>query len=204
MKKKFFQSALAATVLAFSVTACGAFDAGPLPENIVGDEPGELQAKIGELLAQAGTDSTKVEFAEISSSFRYRPEDNTANVAVQLVSPKDKNKLEQFSWNDMKDRRNLYEQAELTVSAELGTELVDTYEGYKDLLFTYADAAVYLNNLPTYCKEALEACGYKDEGYVSSFSLEKSGATISVSHQKGGASRTFRIAEDGRHIIVAD
>ncbi len=43
----------------------------PLPEDIVGDTPGELQSKIGDLLDQAGTDSTKVEFAEITSTHSF-------------------------------------------------------------------------------------------------------------------------------------
>lgn len=204
MKTLNFKSAFPAVLLALSAASCNVMDPGPLPENIVGDEPGELQAKLGELMAQAGTDSTKVEFAEITSTFRYRPDDNTAHVSVQLVSPKDKNKLEQFSWNDMKDRRNVYEQAELTVSTSLGSDLVDTYEGYKEMLFTYKDAAVYLNNLPAYCKEALEASGYKDEGYVSSFQMETRGVSISVTHKKGGMSKTYRIADDGQHIVVSD
>ncbi len=68
----------------------------PLHENIVGDTPGELQAKIGDILSQAGTDSTKVEFAEITTSFIYKPGDHIANVKIQIVSPSDKNKMEEY------------------------------------------------------------------------------------------------------------
>ena len=37
------------------------------------------------------------------------------------------------------------------------------------MLFTYNDIKTYLNNLPGYCKEALEASGYKDKGYIDNF-----------------------------------
>ena len=75
--KKFFRSVFAVSTLSMLMTSCSFLNPGPVPEDIIGDQPGELQAKINELLDQAGTDSTKVEFAEISSSFLYNPGDNT-------------------------------------------------------------------------------------------------------------------------------
>ena len=116
MKKLLSASILAASMLSLSITSCDNLKPAPVPDDIVGDTPGELKAKINELLEQAGTDSTKVEFAEIASNFQYKPGDNNANVHVQIVSPEDKNKMLQYSWSDMKDRRNTYEQFELTVS----------------------------------------------------------------------------------------
>ena len=79
MEKSLFKTALAASLLALSMTSCNILNPGPVPENIVGDEPGELQAKIGELLEKAGTDSAKVEFAEIYTSFINQQNDNIAN-----------------------------------------------------------------------------------------------------------------------------
>ena len=145
--KKFFRSVLAVSTLTMLMTSCSFLNPGPVPEDIIGDQPGELQAKINELLDQAGTDSTKVEFAEISSSFLYSPGDNTANVHVQIISPDDKNKMVQYSWSDMKDRRNMCEKFDLTVSTFLDNDVVDSYDGYKEMLFTYDDARKYLNNL---------------------------------------------------------
>lgn len=109
MKKTLIKTLLAAPLLALSATSCNMMNPGPLPEDIVGDTPGELQSKIGDLLDQAGTDSTRVEFAEITSTFLYKPGDNTAHVSIQIISPDDKNQMEQYDWNDMKDRRNMYE-----------------------------------------------------------------------------------------------
>ena len=129
MEKSLFKTALAASLLALSMTSCNILNPGPVPENIVGDEPGELQAKIGELLEKAGTDSAKVEFAEIYTSFINQQNDNIANAHVQIVSPDDKDKMVQYSWSDMKDRRNMYERFELTVATHLDNDVVDTYEG---------------------------------------------------------------------------
>lgn len=201
MEKTLLKNTLAIFALALSFTSC---NTGPVPEDIVGDVPGELQGKIGELLGQAGTDSAKVEFAEISSMFTYRPGDNFANVEVKIVSPEDKDKMVQYGWSDMKDRRNMYEKSYLTVSTALGSDLVDTYDGYKDMLFTYGDARKYLDNLPAYCKEALEASGYKDKGYVSSFSISVDDAVISVKHKDANLFKTYRISEDGSHIVVPE
>lgn len=139
MKKTLIKTLLAAPLLALSATSCNMMNPGPLPEDIVGDTPGELQSKIGDLLDQAGTDSTRVEFAEITSTFLYKPGDNTAHVSIQIISPDDKNQMEQYDWNDMKDRRNMYEKYDLTVSTMVSSDVVDSYEGYKDMLFTYND-----------------------------------------------------------------
>jgi len=125
-------------------------------------------------------------------------------VQVQIVSPKDKDKMEQFDWTDMKDRRNHYERFDLAVSTFLDSDAVDTYEGYKEMLFTYADASKYLNNLPALCKEALEASGYKDKGYVDNFTLSADRAFISVKNKEGGFSKTYDISADGAHIVKPD
>ncbi|WP_300935449.1 hypothetical protein [uncultured Muribaculum sp.] len=204
MEKSLFKTALAASLLALSMTSCNILNPGPVPENIVGDEPGELQAKIGELLEKAGTDSAKVEFAEIYTSFINQQNDNIANAHVQIVSPDDKDKMVQYSWSDMKDRRNMYERFELTVATHLDNDVVDTYEGYKDMLFNYGDIKVYLENLPTYCKEALEASGYKDKGYICDFMISKDDVNIGVKHKDGGFSKTYKISNDGQHIVVPE
>ena len=70
MKKVLIKSLCAIFLASMSAASCQMLNPGPLPEDIVGDTPGELQAKIGDILAQAGTDSTKVEFAEIRSEER--------------------------------------------------------------------------------------------------------------------------------------
>lgn len=204
MKKTLIKTLLAAPLLVLSATSCNMMNPGPLPEDIVGDTPGELQSKIGDLLDQAGTDSTRVEFAEITSTFLYKPGDNTAHVSIQIISPDDKNQMVQYDWNDMKDRRNMYEKYDLTVSTMVSSDVVDSYEGYKDMLFTYNDIKTYLNNLPGYCKEALEASGYKDKGYVDNFTISHDRAIISVKHKDGGFSKTYEISQDGKGIVIPE
>lgn len=205
MKYNFLKTTIVSSLAAWMFSACGSFNPGPVPEDITGDTPGELQAKIADLLKQAGSDSSKVEFAEITSMFQFRPGDNFSHVSIQIVSPEDKDKMVQYDWTDMKDRRNVYEVRGLTVSSNLGTDVIDTYDGYKDMLFSYEDARPYLTNLPAYCKEALEASGYKDKGYISSFTIDVEGANIGVSHKDASTiSKTFRISADKLHIEKHD
>ena len=202
MKKVLIKSLCAIFLALMPAASCQMLNPGPLPEDIVGDTPGELQAKIGDILAQAGTDSTKVEFAEITTSFIYIPGDHIANVKIQIVSPSDKNKMEEYLWTDMKDRRNMCEKFDLIVSTRLESDLIDTYEGYKDILFTYNDIKPYLDKLPLYCNEALEASGYKENAYIDNFTISKDDIYISVKHKDGNISKTYRISPDGSGIVI--
>ena len=193
-------------IASFAMASCSFLNPGPLPEVIIGQNAGELRTKICELMDMAGTDSTQVEFAKIQTYFLYRPDDNTASTAIQIVSPEDKNKMMEYSWTDMKDRRNWREASELVVSTRFDDDVIATYDGFKDMLFSYDDIRIYLDNLPTYCKEALEASGYKDKGYISYFTIDKSsGAEVTVSYKDDTSlSKTYSIAPDGKHIIIPD
>lgn len=200
MKHKNFAEIIAASFFTAALTSCNFLNPGPVPENIVGDTPGELRDKIVEVLKVAGTDTSSVEFAEVKTNFLYRPGDNTADIALSIVSPDDKDKLVQYTWSDMKDRRNVYDCFDLAVTT-FGNDVIDSYEGFKDMIFTYSDIRPFLDNLPVYCKEALEASGYGDNGYVSMFSIEMGRIFISVSHKdKSTISKTYDISEDGMHI----
>ena len=172
MKKVLIKSLCAIFLASMSAASCQMLNPGPLPEDIVGDTPGELQAKIGDILAQAGTDSTKVEFAEITTSFIYKPGDHIANVKIQIVSPSDKNKMEEYLWTDMKDRRNMCEKFDLIVSTRLESDLIDTYEGYKE------------------------------NAYIDNFTISKDDMYISVKHKDGNISKTYRISPDGSGIVI--
>ena len=88
MKKLLSASILAASMLSLSITSCDNLKPAPVPDDIVGDTPGELKAKINELLEQAGTDSTKVEFAEIASNFQYSPATIMPTYTYRLYRPK--------------------------------------------------------------------------------------------------------------------
>ena len=80
--------------------------------------------------------------------------------------------------------------------------VIDTYDGFKDMLFTYNDVSKLVENLPVFCKEALEASGYGEEGYVRSYQIEKGDAFITVGHKSSNMlTKSYHIAEDGEHII---
>ncbi len=102
----------------------------------------------------------------------------------------------------MKDRRNMCEKFDLIVSTRLESDLIDTYEGYKDMLFTYNDIKPYLDKLPLYCNEALEASGYKENAYIDNFTISKDDMYISVKHKDGNISKTYRISPDGSGIVI--
>ena len=54
-------------------------------------------------------------------------------------------------------------------------------------------------------KEALEASGYGEDGYVRSYQIEKGDAFIMVGHKSSNMlSKTYHVAEDGEHIIVKE
>ena len=205
MKTRFFTEGLGLAIVSLATASCSFLNPGPLPEAIVGQNAGELKAKVCELMDMADTDSTKVEFAKIDTDFLYRPNDNTASVSIQIVSPEDKNKMMEYKWLDMDGRRNLKEINELVVSTHFDNDVIDTYDGFKEMLFTYDDIRVYLDNLPTYCKEAIEASGYKDKAFISNFSIEKDESLITVNYKDDTSlSKTYSIDPEGKHIVIPD
>lgn len=206
MKTTNWNKLIAPVILSLGLSACSFLNPGALPKALVGEQPNELRAKVNELMELAGTDSVKAELASVNTTFIYNPNGGSATVHLHMIDPEDKNKMKEYAWRDTDGRRNLKEINELVVSTWPDNDIVDTYEGYKDMLFSYEDIRMYLDNLPVYCKEALEASGYKDKGYVSSFSFDKrTGALIYVTHkEKSTLSKWYKIAPDGKHIIIPD
>lgn len=201
MITRLFKKIFTIATIAATAAACST-NSGPVSDTIIGEKQSELKNKVAELMETAGTDSSKVEFAQIRTSIVLRPNDNTTVVSIQIINPKDNDKMEEFQWSDNKDRRNHTENLGITVSESLSGDVIDEYEGYKDMLFDYGYASKFINKMPEYCKEALEASGYKDKGYVKSFSIEVDGAMISVGNKDSNTtSKTYRIDEEGNHII---
>lgn len=205
MKTRHLTKATALAIVFLAMSSCNFLNPGPLPEALMGQNAGELKAKVCELMDMAGTDSTQVEFAEINTYFLYRPNDNLASAYIQIVSPEDKNKMMEYTWTDMNGRRNMKEANELVVSTRLDNDVIDTYDGFKEMLFTYDDIRVYLDNLPTYCKEAIEASGYKNKAFISSFNIEKDKSTITVNYKEDTSlSKTYEIDPEGKHIVIPE
>ena len=123
------------------------------------------------------------EFAEIYTYFtiisRVIP---STSVTIQIVTPEDKNKMAEYSWYDNKDVRNKLDKQDMVIS-DHDDNVIDTYDGFKDMLFTYDDVAKQVENLPVFCKEALEASGYGEDGYGRSYQIEKGDAFIMVGHK---------------------
>jgi len=170
-------------------------------DTIIGANAGELDGKIDELLELAKAKKETAEFAEIYTYFNYKPGDPSTSVTIQIVTPEDKNKMAEYSWYDNKDVRNKQDM----VISDHDDNVIDTYDGFKDMLFTYDDVAKQVENLPVFCKEALEASGYGEDGYVRSYQIEKGDAFIMVGHKSSNMlSKTYHVAEDGEHIIVKE
>lgn len=171
---------------------------------LVGSKEGELKEKVQSIFEYFDTNAEKAEIAEISTSFSEKSKN--ADVTVKMITPDDKNKMAEYRWENTEAHKG-FAQDELIVSTSIGNDIVDNYEGLKDMLFKYADVTTYIENLPTYCMEALEAAGYKDDGYVSIFKISRNGsdeieAYITVKHKKTGmVSKSFEISQDGKHIV---
>ena len=171
---------------------------------LVGSKEGELKEKIQSIFEYFDTNAEKAEIAEISTSFSEKSKN--ADVTVKMITPEDKNKMAEYRWENTEAHKG-FAKDELIVSTSISNDIVDNYEGLKDMLFKYADIATYVENLPTYYTEALEAAGYKEDGYVSIFKISRNDpdeirAYIRVEHKKTGMiSKIFDISKDGKHIV---
>ena len=170
-------------------------------DTIIGANVGELDGKIDELLELAKAKKETAEFAEIYTYLNYKPGNPSTSVTIQIVTPEDKNKMAEYSWYDNKDVRNKLDKQDMVIS-DHDDNVIDTYDGFKDMHFTYNDVSKLVENLPVFCKEALEASGYGEEGYVRSYQIEKGDAFITVGHKSSNMlTKSYHIAEDGEHII---
>ncbi|MFQ7267176.1 MAG: hypothetical protein ACLRPS_10005 [Paraprevotella clara] len=210
MKAKVWKGVWALCVVAVTMASCDFVNkmkenATTTPsDTIIGANAGELDGKIDELLELAKAKKETAEFAEIYTYFNYKPGDPSTSVTIQIVTPEDKNKMAEYSWYDNKDVRNKLDKQDMVIS-DHDDNVIDTYDGFKDMLFTYDDVAKQVENLPVFCKEALEASGYGEDGYVRSYQIEKGDAFIMVGHKSSNMlSKTYHVAEDGEHIIVKE
>lgn len=210
MKAKVWKGVWALCVVAVTMASCDFVNkmkenATTTPsDTIIGANAGELDGKIDELLELAKAKKETAEFAEIYTYFNYKLGDPSTSVTIQIVTPEDKNKMAEYSWYDNKDVRNKLDKQDMVIS-DHDDNVIDTYDGFKDMLFTYDDVAKQVENLPVFCKEALEASGYGEDGYVRSYQIEKGDAFIMVGHKSSNMlSKTYHVAEDGEHIIVKE
>ena len=59
--------------------------------------------------------------------------------------------MAEYSWYDNKDVRNKLDKQDMVIS-DHDDNVIDTYDGFKDMLFTYDDVAKQVENLPVFCK----------------------------------------------------
>lgn len=207
--KRTFYVAATICILALTVTSCNFVkESAPIADEMIGSNPEELQEKITEVLKFADTDLEKAQFAEISSGYHQVGNiDPTISVTLDIVNPKDQNKLLRVSWDDKKSTRNYYSKEDLVLS-DSKNNIINKYEDFKDMLFSYSDAKIYIDNVPTYCKEALEASGYKDAGFIDRLTIERRPyegnqvvAMIRVGYKKNiTLVKSYTVSKDGLHI----
>lgn len=92
------------------------------------------------VLDKAGVDDP--ELLEVYISFSKSiasPESERAHMSVQMVSPQDKNKIVQYQYDFGK--KEIEGPEPVTLSSGLGAkeEFIDTYDGFKDVLFKKSD-----------------------------------------------------------------
>lgn len=207
--KKFIRRSAAAAMLALAFTACGlSQDAGPVADKLIGSNPDELEKRIVALLEKAGTELGKAEFAEIITSTNRNGISPSYTVTVDIVSPKNPDKLLRVSWYDSERTRNRYTEEELLLT-DSDNNVVEGREGFEGMLFPYADAKVYIDNAPRYCTESLEASGYKENGFVERLDIERNphdgnrlSARMRVGYEgKSTLRKSYAVAPDGGHIV---
>lgn len=207
--KKIIRRWTAAAMLALAFTACGVSqDAGPVAEKVIGSNPGELEKRIEALLEKAGTEPGKAEFAEIVTSTNRNGISPSYTVTVDIVSPGNPDKLLRVSWYDSERTRNRYTEEELLLT-DSDNNVVEGCAGFEYMLFSYADAKVYIDNAPRYCTESLEASGYKEKGFVERLDIERNphggnclSARMRVGYEgKSTMRKSYGVAPDGGHII---
>lgn len=210
-KRRVFQSLAVVLMLASTVVSCDlAKSASSRPTVPVGTNEGEMKEKITEVLKGADTTPDQVEIAEISSSSNYnnKATGDTYSLSLDIVSPKDKNKIARTDWYSSEQSPSRQTTENLILS-DADNNVIKEYDKFKDMLFSYGDVEMYINNTPTLFKEALEAAGYDKEGYVKYFTIRRDPskgneiiASIRVQHKSTSSlSKYFRIAKDGTHII---
>lgn len=204
-KKSFLKSIAVAAAVCLAAGSCGmSGSSGPVADDYIANQE-ELGAQVDKLLDMAGTSADKVELADVSFWCTLTSTGDRSNyMSLKMVDPKDKDKMKEYLWMDTEGQRNHYDVNELMVTQGLiDKDVVEGYDSYKEMLFTYADVKPYMDNMSALCSEAAEASGYKDKAFVKSFSYSKdSGASLEVAHKENpGVSKRYSIAPDGKHIV---
>lgn len=204
-KKSFFKSIVIAAAVCLAAGSCGmGGPSAPVADDYIANQEA-LSAQIDKLLDKAGTSTDKVELADIALWSTITSSGDRSNyMSLKMVDPSDKDKMKEFTWMDTDGRRNYYDAQDLIVTQGLiDRDVVEGYDSYKEMLFTYADLKPYIDNMAALCAEATEASGYKDKAFVKSFSYDKdSGARLEVAHKDNSSvSKRYNITPDGKHIV---
>ena len=162
----------------------------------------KISQDLDQIFQYAGTTADKAEIIEINMS--HSADDTTDiknDISAVIIDPADKNLIKRYFWFDNKDMRNSYKTEEVTITDFAGTEVIEGYDKYKDMITTYADFKPYIDNYDTYCQEALTAAGSEGNGDVRDYSYSKErGGSITIGYRGKDVSKSFDIAEDKKHI----
>lgn len=206
--KRTFQSLVAIFSLALILVSCGlAKSTAPRPTDTVGTNPDELEAKLAEIMENAGGTLETAEFASINSSCSHSGK-TSYSVDLEIVKPQNKNRLAEAKWYSSESSPNDFSVTDIVLS-DSENNVIKEYDQFKDILFTYADIEQYINHSSACFKEALEASGYGADGYVERITISreqynnnKLKASIKVTHKSDRTlKKYYQIQEDGMHIV---
>ncbi len=131
------------------------------------------------------------------------PAGDDSHLSVELVSPKDKNKIVSCRYDF--NKRQAREPQEVTLTSGLGSTetFIDTYDGFKATLFKRADVLPFDKAGAIY-EEAIAKSGYgADKCYVTKFHCKRfpsNGLNTSIevqSTRSGSASKGFAVDKEG-------
>lgn len=121
---------------------------------------------------------TDPELMELSMGCHKMPGRVSTSFNVQMVSPKDKNKIINYSY-DFKSGK-VDEPREVTLSSGIGSDekFIDKYEDFKDFLFKKEDM-VSFDKYDAIYKKAIEISSYKpDECYIDNVTVNREGKKV--------------------------
>ena len=134
--KRTFQSLVAIFSLALILVSCGlAKSTAPRPTDTVGTNPDELEAKLAEIMENAGGTLETAEFASINSSCSHSGK-TSYSVDLEIVKPQNKNRLAEAKWYSSESSPNDFSVTDIVLS-DSENNVIKEYDQFKDILFTY-------------------------------------------------------------------
>lgn len=135
-----------------------------IANGMIGQQAGDFDKVIEEILSKNGLTKENVELSEIST---YQGDDYV-ELNIDAVTPADKNKMSEYSWSSRRGLTN----NEIVLS-DSDDNIIDKYEQFEHSLFKLSDAQTILKKLPELLKQAIEESGYGDKARVQSYRIDR-------------------------------